>query len=160
MGAQVSRMLIAFGSLGLLAMTAIISWQVFGRFVLNSSPSWTEQASLVLMIWYVMFAAAAGVHEGFHIRIGLIEERLGERARPLLRFVAAIVALVGFVLLIYGAQLCWAVRGNSIPSLGISRAVAYIPLPISGLLMTLFAIPQLLSGHPTVVDDHSQVEGK
>ena len=77
MGAQVSRMLIAFGSLGLLAMTAIISWQVFGRFVLNSSPSWTEQASLVLMIWYVMFAAAAGVHEGFHIRIGLIEERLG-----------------------------------------------------------------------------------
>lgn len=66
MAASLSRLLIAFGAIGLLAMTAIIGWQVFGRFVLNSSPSWTEQASLILMIWYVMFAAAAGVYEGFH----------------------------------------------------------------------------------------------
>ena len=149
MANAVSRLLIAFGAIGLLAMTAIIGWQVFGRFVLNSSPSWTEQASLILMIWYVMFAAAAGVHEGFHIRIGLLEEKLGERARPILRLVALIVALLGVVLLIYGAQLCWLVRDNMVPSLGVSRAVAYIPLPISGLLMALFALPQIVSGkHP------------
>ena len=88
MAASLSRLLIAFGAIGLLAMTAIIGWQVFGRFVLNSSPSWTEQASLILMIWYVMFAAAAGVYEGFHIRIALLEDTLGPRARALLRFTA------------------------------------------------------------------------
>lgn len=148
MAAKISRWLIAFGSLGLLAMTVIIGWQVFGRFVLNSSPSWTEQASLILMIWYVMFAAAAGVYEGFHIRIALIEEKFGERARPLLRLVAVIVALVGLVLLVYGAQLCWAVRGNVVPSLGVSRSIAYIPLPISGLLMAIFALPQISTGRP------------
>ena len=146
----VSRLLIAFGSLGLLAMTAIIAWQVFGRFALDSSPSWTEQASLILMIWYVMFAAAAGVHEGFHIRIALLEEKLGERARPVLRIVALVVAVIGIVLLVYGAQLCWLVRGNTVPSLGISRAVAYVPLPVSGLLMALFALPQIISGRPPV----------
>ncbi|MCT2558446.1 TRAP transporter small permease [Tsuneonella sp. YG55] len=130
-------------------MTAIIAWQVFGRFILDSSPSWTEQASLILMIWYVMFAAAAGVHEGFHIRIALLEERLGERARPVMRLVAAIVAVLGLVMLIYGLQLCWLVRGNVVPSLGISRSLAYVPLPVSGLLMALFALPQIWSGtHP------------
>ena len=77
MGRTVSDWLVRFGALGLVVMTAIVGWQVFGRFVLDSSPSWTEQASLVLMIWYVMFAAAAGVYEGFHIRIALIEERFG-----------------------------------------------------------------------------------
>ncbi len=149
MTAFISRMLIAFGAIGLLAMTAIIGWQVFGRFVLDSSPSWTEQASLIMMIWYVMFAAAAGVYEGFHIRIALLEEKFGERARPLLRLVATIIAIIGIVLLIYGAQLCWAVRSNVVPSLGVSRAAAYIPLPISGLLITLFALPQMLTGrHP------------
>lgn len=146
MAARISRWLIAFGTIGLLAMTVIVGWQVFGRFVLNSSPSWTEQASLILMIWYVMFASAAGVYEGFHIRIALLEEKLGERARPLTRFVALVVALIGLALLVYGTQLCWIVRGNTVPSLGLSRAVAYIPLPISGLLMTLFAIPQILTG--------------
>lgn len=157
MANAISRLLVAFGSIGLLAMTAIISWQVFGRFVLNSSPSWTEQASLILMIWYVMFAAAAGVHEGFHIRIALLEEKLGERARPVVRLVALIIAAVGLVLLVYGTQLCWEVRGNVVPSLGISRAVAYIPLPISGLLMALFAIPQIISGkHPGEHDSEGE----
>lgn len=157
MAARVSRWLIGFGSIGLIAMTAIIGWQVFGRFVLDSSPSWTEQASLILMIWYVMFAAAAGVYEGFHIRIALIEEKLGERARPLLRVVAGVIVLIGIVLLVYGAQLCWAVRGNVVPSLGVSRSVAYIPLPVSGLLMALFALPQLLTGrHPQPAEDEAR----
>ena len=148
MGRTVSGWLVRFGALGLVLMTAIVGWQVFGRFVLDSSPSWTEQASLVLMIWYVMFAAAAGVYEGFHIRIALIEERFGERARGLRRVVAAIVALMGLVLLVYGLQLCWQVRGNVIPSLGISRAVAYVPLPVSGLLMAIFALGRMISGAP------------
>lgn len=159
MAASLSRLLIAFGAIGLLAMTAIIGWQVFGRFVLNSSPSWTEQASLILMIWYVMFAAAAGVYEGFHIRIALLEEKLRPRARPLLRFTALVVAVIGLVLLVYGTQLCWAVRGNSVPSLGVSRAVAYVPLPVSGLLMALFALPQVISGRHTAEDSASEGEG-
>ena len=65
--------LIRLAAVGLVAMAVIVIWQVFGRFVLDSSPSWTEQAALVLMIWYVMFASAAGVHEGFHIRIALLK---------------------------------------------------------------------------------------
>ncbi|WP_374408476.1 TRAP transporter small permease [Pelagerythrobacter sp.] len=157
MAATIARLLVAFGSAGLVAMTAVIGWQVFGRFVLDASPSWTEQASLVLMIWYVMFASAAGVWEGFHIRIALLEERLGEKARPLARIVATVVAAIGLVLLVYGAQMCWIVRGNVIPSLGISRAVAYFPLPVSGLLMALFALPQILTGrHPA---DRAAEEG-
>ena len=155
----VSRWLVTLGSVGLLAMTAIISWQVFGRFILASSPSWTEQASLILMIWYVMFASAAGVHEGFHIRIALLEERLdAERARPLVRLVALVVAVLGLVLFVYGAKLCWLVRGNVIPSLGVSRAAAYFPLPVSGLLMTLFALPQIVNGgHPVEPDVQGEI---
>lgn len=146
MARATSNWLIRLGSLGLVAMTAIIGWQVFGRYILASSPSWTEQASLILMIWYVMLAAAAGVYEGFHIRIALLEEKLGERARPVRRLVAAIVMLLGLVLLVYGAQLCWLVRENVVPSLGISRSVAYFPLPVAGLLMAVFAFGHMLTG--------------
>lgn len=155
MATTVSHWLVRLGAIGLVAMAAIISWQVFGRFVLASSPSWTEQASLILMIWYVMFAAAAGVHEGFHIRIALLEERLGQHAAMVRRFTALVVLLLGLVLLVYGAQLTWLVRGTAIPSLGISRSVAYIPMPISGLLMALFALPQIYDGKPRGTEDDS-----
>lgn len=144
----VSTWLVRLSAVGLVAMTALVGWQVFGRFILNSSPSWTEQASLVLMIWYVMLASAAGVYEGFHIRIALLEDRLGSRAGALRRVVAAVVLLSGAVLLIYGAQLAWMLRANVIPSLGISRGIAYLPMPIAGLLIVLFALPQLIDGKP------------
>lgn len=138
-----SNWLIRLSAGGLIAMTAIIGWQVFGRFVLGSSPSWTEQASLVLMIWYVFFAAAAGVYEGFHIRIELLETLASPRnARRIRIAVQLIVAALGLVLLVFGLQLVWLVRDHVIPSLGISRAVAYVPLPVSGLLMAIFAVAQ------------------
>lgn len=145
---RIADIIVRCAALGMVAMVGVIGWQVFGRFVLDSSPSWTEQAALILMIWYVMFGSAAGVHQGFHIRIALLEERLGARAAPLRRIIALIVMGLGLVLLIYGAQLVWLVRGNALPALGVSRAVAYMPMPIAGLLIALFALPQVWDGKP------------
>jgi TRAP-type C4-dicarboxylate transport system permease small subunit len=79
--AAASAALIQAGAAGLVLMTAIIGWQVFGRFVLGSSPAWAEQAALILMIWYVFFAAAAGVREGFHIRILALQSAMPATAR-------------------------------------------------------------------------------
>ena len=42
--------LVRIAAAGLVLMTAIVGWQVFGRYVLNSSPSWSEQAALTLMM--------------------------------------------------------------------------------------------------------------
>ena len=132
------------GAAGLVAMTAVVGWQVFGRFVLDASPSWSEQTALVLMIWYVFLAAAAGVWERFHIRIELLEQRLSPAGMRRLRIaIHALVALFGLVFAVFGAQLAWEVRGHVIPSLGISRAFAYIPIPFAGLLMTFFSVQRI-----------------
>ena len=145
---SIAHIIVRCAALGMVAMVGVVGWQVFGRFVLDSSPSWTEQAALMLMIWYVMFASAAGVHQGFHIRIALLEARLGARAALLRRITALIVLGLGLILLIYGAQLVWLVRGNALPALGVSRAVSYLPMPIAGLLIALFALPQVWDGKP------------
>ncbi len=139
-----SDLLIKLAAAGLIAMTFIISWQVFGRFVLNSSPSWSEQTALLLMIWYVFFAASAGVWERFHIRIEVLENRLApERVRVLRIAIHALIAIFGIVLCVYGAMLAWLVKDFVIPSLGISRAAAYIAIPVSGLLISLFSLGRI-----------------
>lgn len=136
--------LVKIGAAGLIAMVGVISWQVFGRFVLNSSPSWTEQAAMILMIWYVFFAAAAGVWERFHIRIEILEQRLSASLTRKLRIaIHALVAMFGLVLLVYGAQLAWLVRDFVVPSLGISRGIAYLPMPFAGLLTIIFSIGRI-----------------
>ena len=125
-------------------MTLVVGWQVFGRYVLESSPSWSEQTALVLMIWYVFLAAGAGVWERFHIRIDILEQRFDDETRRRLRIaIHALIAAMGLVLLVFGTQLVWLVRDHVIPSLGISRAFAYIPIPVTGALIALFSVGRI-----------------
>ena len=141
---RMADLLVKIAAAGLLVVTAIIGWQVFGRYILNSSPSWTEQASLLLMIWYVFLAAAAGVWERFHIRIEILEQSWTEANRRRLRIaIHALVAMMGLALLAYGAILAWDVRVHVIPSLGISRAWAYVVIPFAGLLIALFSLARI-----------------
>jgi len=135
-----------FAGIGLILMTAIIAWQVFARYVLNSSPTWGEQSALLLMIWFVMFAAAAGVREGFHIRIAVVTDNLPEKPRRLVRmFAHAIVGLFGLAMLWWGVELVREVWQHVIPTLGVSRGFAYVPIPIAGFLIFSFALEHMIA---------------
>ncbi|KLE32390.1 TRAP transporter small permease [Aurantiacibacter luteus] len=141
---RMAGLLVKAGALGLLAMTAIIGWQVFGRYVLQSSPSWSEQAALLLMIWYVFLASAAGVWERFHIRIELLELTFSPTSRRRLRItIHLLIAAMGLVFLVYGTALALDVREHVIPSLGISRAWAYVVIPFAGVLIALFSLGRI-----------------
>lgn len=141
-----ARLLIGLAATGLVVMTVIIGWQVIGRYILSSSPSWTEQAAQVLMIWFAFLAAAAGVREGFHIRIVALEEAASPRVRRLMQIVSAlVVAGCGLAMLVLGGELVLRTWGHTIPSLGISRGLAYLGLPISGGLILVFAIEKMLT---------------
>jgi len=137
--------LVRIAAMGLVLMTLIIGWQVFGRYVLNSTPSWSEQASLALMIWYVSLAAAAGVREGFHIRIVALENAVGPGTRLWMRIASNIVVgACGIAMLVWGGQLVAKTWGHVIPSLGIPRGLAYLGLPIAGALMAVFSLERVL----------------
>ena len=136
--------LVRISAVGLVLMTAIIGWQVFGRYVLNSTPSWSEQASLALMIWYVSLAAAAGVREGFHISIVALENAVGAKTRLWMRIASnIIVGVCGIAMLVWGGQLVVKTWSHVIPSLGIPRGLAYLGLPIAGALMALFSLERI-----------------
>jgi TRAP-type C4-dicarboxylate transport system permease small subunit len=143
LSAGLSRAALYASALGLMAMTGLIGWQVFARKVLGAAPAWTEQAALFLMLWFILFAAAAGVREGFHIRITLLEDSLNPRAARALRLLAQLaVAGFGLVMAVSGWQLAAATWSHVIPTLGLPRGAAYLPLSGAGVLIVLFALEQ------------------
>ncbi len=143
---QLAKVFIVLGAIGLLIMTAIVTWQVFGRYVLKQSPDWSEQSALVLMIWYVLFAAAAGVREGFHIRIEALERAMPARIASTMRvFANSVVGFCGLAMLIWGYQLVIGTWSHVVPTLGIPRGAVYIALPIAGILIALFSIERIVN---------------
>jgi TRAP-type C4-dicarboxylate transport system permease small subunit len=140
-----STILVGLAAAGLVAMVIIVAWQVYGRYVLRSSPSWTEQAAMTLMIWFVLLAAAAGVREGFHIRIVAVEEAVPAKVRKGMRIVAdLLMAACGVAMVVWGGEMVMRTWSHVIPSLGLPRGLAYLGMPISGALITVFSLERIL----------------
>ena len=65
--APLAKYLLMVAVVGLMAIVACVSFQVFGRYVMNDTPTWAEALALVLVIWVTMFGAAVGVRDAGHI---------------------------------------------------------------------------------------------
>lgn len=155
-----SSILLTVSAAGLLLMTLIVGWQVFGRFVLNSSPSWSEQSALTLMIWFVFLAGAAGVRDGFHIRIIAVESSLSKPRQKRLRVMSnAVVGLCGLAMLWWGGELVVRTWSHAIPSLGLPRGMAYLGIPIAGALIALFSIERIFDD-PEDQDNSANLESE
>jgi TRAP-type C4-dicarboxylate transport system permease small subunit len=140
---------------GLVAMTGFVAWQVFCRYVLNDSPSWTEPGAVLLMSWFIFLGAAVGVRENFHLGFDVLLYVLPKSGKRVLRMISDIVIFVfGIGMVWYGSQLVALTWNTTLPSLGVTGAHDYFPVVGGGALIVLFAAERIvkrLSGMP--IDD-------
>lgn len=152
---QISNAMLWLAGIGLVAMTAIVAYQVFMRFVINASPSWTEAGSIMIMTWFIFLGAAVGVRENFHMGFDVLLYVLPPSAKPWLRAISDIaVFCFAFGMIYYGSELAIRYWSTRIPVLGLPTSFTYFPIVISGALMCLFAAERILlrlAGEP--VDD-------
>ena len=145
-----SRLLLAIAALALALMMAVLCWQVFARYVLGSSPAWAEQSALLLMIWMTFLGSASGIADGFHIRIVEGLDTLPGRWRSKAAQLAnAMIIVAGLAIGWFGAELVEATWCNAVPTLPLTRGMAYLVIPLSGVLMAMAALHHLLQGQET-----------
>ncbi|MGL4438468.1 MAG: TRAP transporter small permease [Bosea sp. (in: a-proteobacteria)] len=145
LAARLSLFSLLLAGIGLVAMTVIVAWTVFGRYVLNSTPTWGEPVSLLLMLWFILLGGAVGVREMDHMGfdVGLHYAR-GRWKTVLVVVNETLVALFGVAMVIYGWQLAAKVWGDRLPLIGISKGWDYVPLVAGGVLVALFSLEKLL----------------
>lgn len=141
--------------IGLVLMTAFVAWQVFGRYVLNRSPSWTEPGSVMLMSWFIFLGAAVGVRENYHLGFDVLLYVLPRGGKKWLRMISDLFVLAfGIGMIWYGGQLVALTWDSVLPSLGISGGWDYVPIVAGGVLVVLFTLERIalrLAGEP--IDD-------
>lgn len=138
--------------LGLVLMTAFVAWQVYGRYVLNDSPNWTEPGSVMLMSWFIFLGAAVGIRENYHLGFDVLIYVLPLKGKRALRMISDLVILAfGIGMIWYGGKLVALTWGAVLPSLGISGAFDYYPVVGGGILVVLFSLERIvlrLAGAP------------
>jgi TRAP-type C4-dicarboxylate transport system permease small subunit len=141
---RLSTLALWLSGTGLVAMTLIVGWQVFTRYVLNWSNAWTEPAAIQLMSWFIFLGAAVGVRESFHLGFDVLLYVLPKGSKRALRTVSDVV-VIGFSLgmIVYGMNLVilsWPAR---MPSLGIPEGSKYLSVVAGGALILLFTLERI-----------------
>lgn len=134
----------AFSCAAMAALVVMAGWQVWGRYVLNSSPTWTEQASTLALLYITLPLAAVGVRQGFHLAVEILPAALtGSALRWQQRGVMICLGFFGYYMMVAGWDLTMRTWGQSLPLISISRGFTYLPLFISGVLTTIFVAEKL-----------------
>lgn len=129
----------------LVVLTVIFGWLVFGRYVLNATPTWVEQAALLLVMLIAFLGAAVGVHDNTHLSVSMLRTAVPPPVRTFLVVVSdLLMAGFGGLMLWYGTQLTIFKWGSLIPLIQLPEGLRSLPLTVGGGLILLFSIGHLI----------------
>lgn len=126
-------------------MSILIFWQVFARFVIGDSLTFSEEASRFLMIWLTLLGAAYAIREGSLIAIDLLQSKLTGTAGQTVKVLMSVISCIFYVILIiYGFMMAQSVSFQTAPTTGLSMFWPMLALPAGGILMLINTIAVLV----------------
>jgi len=129
----------------LVFMTAIFGWLVFGRYVLNSTPTWVEQVSLLLVVYIGFLGASVGVHQKTHLGVSVFREMSPKPVRRIFDFLSySTLTAFGLIMVVYGYKLTVFKWDALIPLINVSEGWRSLPIMLSGGFVFLYSIGHLI----------------
>ncbi len=130
---------------GLVVLTVIFGWLVFGRYVLNATPTWVEQVSLLLVMLIGFLGASVGIHKNTHLGVSYFREISPRPVRRVFELIThVILAVFGAVMLVYSYQLVIFKWGTDIPLINIPEGLRAVPIMLCGLFTLLYSVGHLI----------------
>ena len=128
---------------------AVICWvillsfalQVVCRYLFNISFYFTEDVTVIGMLWIMGVGISIGTLQHDHLLINVIDSLLSESARTKLTFaIDILLTLFGVAMVYFGNLSLQANKGFTQSVLGFDEAFRYLPVVVGGVLTVLAGI--------------------
>jgi TRAP-type C4-dicarboxylate transport system permease small subunit len=130
-------------------LTVDVLLGVFSRKILGDQIRWTEELARFLLVWVSFLGGAIAYIDEKHLGVDLLVERLHPQARRLSRvLVHALIFAFAFLVMGVGGTKLVIDRfdaGQLLPALQIDKAWFYLAAPVSGYLIALFALGNVIA---------------
>lgn len=128
------------------AMVAVLAWQVFSRYVLNAPSTFSEEFLRFGVIWLSLLGAAFSTGKGTHMAIDIFTEMARARTKLLLSALVPISFIIFsvLVLIVGGMRGVTIAAHQTSPVLGVPMDFIYASLPVSGVLMLIYSLLNLI----------------
>lgn len=140
---------LAIAGASVVGMAAVEAWQVFARYVMNNSPSWTEPVALFLMSSAMMLGAAAGVRANRHFGFFIVVEYAKPPVQRVLRLITRLIIFgIGLMFAVWGGEMMFDSWGYPMAGAPLPQGLVFLPMCLGGTLIAVFALEQMISPPP------------
>lgn len=124
------------------ALVVVVAWQVFSRQVLGAPASWTEESARYVFVVLALLGAALVFSERGHIAVELLVNKLPLPAQKIVALVVegSIIFFAAYVMIYGGSAVSANAWTQNISTMPVSVGQIYLILPITGALVTFFAL--------------------
>jgi len=145
--AHIDRILEVFLVIIMSLLVVDVVWQVASRYVFSNPSSFTDELAGFLLIWVGMAGAAYVKGKNEHLAIDILHTKLSllKRTRLLIFINFLIVVFCLAIMVLGGIWLVYTrfVLGQISAAMQIPIGYVYMIVPISGLLMSYYAIDDI-----------------
>ncbi|MDH6364349.1 TRAP-type C4-dicarboxylate transport system permease small subunit [Enterococcus sp. PF1-24] len=153
------KLLEIIGSVILTVMILTVLYQVFSRTVLNNPNTITEELVRFGLVWLSMLASAYVVGKRSHLAVTLLSDHLSGSNKRLLEIIIQILFLLfaGVIMIFGGWKAVTVTMGQISPSLSIPMGYIYLAVPVSGVIMFIYSLINLIEGPNEAVQEEEEV---
>lgn len=138
-----------------------VTWQVVSRYLLGEASSFSEEVARYLLIWIGLLGSSYAYRKKMHLAFDLFTNKATGKVKFWMELVIHFfIICFSVVVLVFGGwylvQLTWELNQLS-ASLQISLGYVYFALPLSGVLMVIYAvnfIKQIINEGPQEIEHH------
>lgn len=146
----------ALGSLA--AMALIVTLQVVTRKLFNFVFFWSEEVTLLLLVWFAILGIGIGFREKLHISMESFTRLFpASWNKALDKIISISIFLFGLYFIVYGWDFTVKMFHNTLAATGWPLSLRYVVMPITGVLICFYSTLEFLGMN--TVRHHDTEEG-
>lgn len=147
-----------FALVAIASMVIIVAIQVITRKLFNFVFFWSEEITLLLMVWFSFMGIAIGFREKLHLAMDSFTNLLPIRINKVLdKVIQVCIFAFGFYLVKNGWEFTVLMNESTLPATKLPNSSMYLVMPITGVMICVYTFLQLI-GIETIRHEHIDEE--
>lgn len=147
-----------FALVAIASMAIIVAIQVITRKLFNFVFFWSEEITLLLMVWFSFMGIAIGFREKLHLAMDSFTNLLPKRINKVLdKIIQVCIFAFGFYLVKNGWAFTVLMNESTLPATKLPNSIMYLVMPITGVMICVYTFLQLI-GIETIRHEHIDEE--
>lgn len=125
----------------LVVMLTIVFASVITRYLFNSPIIWSEEITLMLLIWFGFFSISNELYFEKHMSLTMAYGKFSPKKKKIVSLINVVLFIIFFSLMAINLiRIISVISTNRMPVSGIPKAFLYIPVLCSAILMIIYSV--------------------